>query len=68
VLGNEQWQNRYNHEIYNLYMEVELTNTSTLRRLQWLGHVMSIKDERVLKTAFKYMEGADQLEGPEKDG
>ena len=49
-------------------MEVELTNTSTLRRLQWLGHVMGIKDERVLKEAFKYMEGADQLEGPEKDG
>jgi hypothetical protein len=25
VLVNEQWQKRYNHEIYNLYKEMGLT-------------------------------------------
>ena len=25
VLVNGQWRNRYNHEIYNLYKEIELT-------------------------------------------
>jgi hypothetical protein len=30
VLVNGQWQNRYNHKIYNLYKEMELT------RFHWI--------------------------------
>jgi hypothetical protein len=50
---NGQWRNRYNHEIRNLYKEVELTRNIRLRRVQWVGHVIRLKDERVLKKVMK---------------
>jgi hypothetical protein len=57
-LDNGQWQNRYNHEIHKIYKEMELRKNIRLRRLQWVGHVMGIKEERVPKKALKeYIEG-----------
>ena len=32
---------------------MELTKNISLRRLQWVGHVMRMKDERVHKKAFQ---------------
>jgi len=58
VLVNGQQQNWYNHEIYKLYNEMEQTKNINLRRLQWVSHVMRMKDERVPKKATKeYIEG-----------
>jgi len=58
VLVNGQQQNRYNHETYKLYNEMEQARNISLRRLQWVGHVMRMKDKRVLKKALKgYIEG-----------
>jgi hypothetical protein len=51
VLANTQWQNRYT-EIYNLYREMELTRNVRLRRLQWVGQVLRIKDEMAPKKAL----------------
>jgi len=48
-----QRRNMYNHEICNLYKEMELTRNIRLRRVQWVSHVMRMKDERVLKKALK---------------
>jgi hypothetical protein len=42
---------------------MELTKNISLMRFQWVGHVMRMKDERVLKKAFK-----DTLRGPDEDG
>ena len=50
---NGQWRNRYNHEICNLYKEMDLTRNIRLRRVQWMGHVMRMKDERVLNKVLK---------------
>jgi hypothetical protein len=37
---------------------MELTRNISLRRLQWMGHVMRMKDDRVPKKALKgYIEG-----------
>jgi hypothetical protein len=47
VLVNGQWRNRYNNEICKLYKEVEPTKNIRLRRLQLVGHVMRMKEERV---------------------
>ena len=41
-----QRRNMYNHEICNLYKEMELTRNIRLRRLQRVGQVMRMKDER----------------------
>jgi hypothetical protein len=43
VLVNGQQQNRYNQDIYKLYNEMEQTRNISLRRLQWVGHVMKMK-------------------------
>jgi hypothetical protein len=48
---------------------MELTWNIRWRRLQWVGHVMSMKDERLLKKARQvYTKGEHQLEGLEEDG
>ena len=39
--------------MYNLYKEMELTRNVRLRRLQWVGHVLRMKDERAPKEALK---------------
>jgi hypothetical protein len=58
VLDNGQWQNTYNHEIYNSYTEMELTKNIRLRRLQWMGNDTRMKNEKVPKKALKgYTEG-----------
>jgi len=58
VLVNGQQQNRYNHEIYKLYNVMEQTRNISLRRLQWVGHVMRMNDERAAMKALKgYIEG-----------
>ena len=62
MLVNEQWQNRYNNEIFKLYKEMELTRNIRYRRLQWLGYVI-MKDEQVPKKAVKgYTEGRRPVE------
>jgi len=53
VLLNGQRQNRHHHEICKLYKETELTKNIRLSRLQWLGNVTRMKDERVSKIATK---------------
>jgi hypothetical protein len=67
VLANGQWRNRYNHEIYKIYKENELTRNIRLRRFQWVGHVMGMPDETVTWKALKdYVEGRRQVGRPRK--
>jgi hypothetical protein len=41
-----------------MYKEMELTKNISLRRLQWIGCVMGIKEKRVPKKVLKeYIEG-----------
>jgi hypothetical protein len=47
------WRNRDNHGIYTLYKEMERTRDIRWGRLQWVGHAMRMKDERVPKKATK---------------
>ena len=53
MLGNWQWRDRYNNEIYNLCKELGPGRNIKLRRLQWVAHVLSMKDERAPKKALK---------------
>jgi len=48
---------------------MELTKNTILGRLQLVGHVMRIKQERVPNTALKgYIEGRRPIKGSEGDG
>lgn len=53
VLANGQQQNRYNHEICNLYKEMELTSNHWIVKASVGGNVMMMIDERVPKKAMK---------------
>jgi hypothetical protein len=48
-------------------MEMELTRNIRLRRVQWVGHVMRLKDERVLNEVLKeYTEGRRPFGRPKR--
>jgi len=47
------WRSAYNHKIYKLYEEMEVTKNIRLRRLQWEGQLMTMKEEREPKKAMK---------------
>jgi hypothetical protein len=53
VLVSGQWRNKYKHESYKFYKEMELVRNIKLRRLQRVGHVMRMTEERVPKEALK---------------
>ena len=58
VLANGQRRKSYNNKISNFYKEMEITWNIILRTLQWVGHVLKIKDERAPEKALKgYIEG-----------
>jgi ribosomal 50S subunit-associated protein YjgA (DUF615 family) len=50
VLINGLRRNRYNHAIYNCTRKWKYTRW---RKLQWVGHVMRMKDEKVPKKALE---------------
>lgn len=57
MLDNRQWQNRYNHELYNIHKETELTKNIKFRRLQWIGCVMKMNNKWVpMKALEEYTE------------
>jgi hypothetical protein len=67
LLVNGQWRNRYNHEIYKLHRENELPRNIRLRRDQWVGHVMGMRDETVTNKALKgYVEGRRPVGRPRR--
>jgi hypothetical protein len=54
---------KYNCNNYKLYKENELTRNVRLRSMQWAGHVMGMKEERVPKKALiGYTKGKAQRE------
>ena len=50
---SDNGENRFNNEICNLYKEMELTRNIRSRKLQWVGHVLRMKDERAPLKALK---------------
>jgi hypothetical protein len=58
VLANGQWRNRYKNEVYNLFKGMDVTRNIRLRRFQWVGYMLRVKDERAPTKALKgYISG-----------
>jgi len=58
LLINGHWRDTYNQEIYKLlYKEMDLTRNIRLSRLQRVGQVMRLKDEREPRKAMKGQTG-----------
>jgi hypothetical protein len=43
------WLPRWNNELYSLYKEPSIVEDIKIRRLEWAGHVIKMKEERIPK-------------------
>jgi hypothetical protein len=51
--GEKGWRVRYNAEIYVLYKAMNVTKFIKFRKLQWAGHVIRMKENRIPKKALR---------------
>jgi len=50
---NEIWRKRYNYEIYEAFNEQNIVNYIKVKRLAWVGHLMSMNNDKTLLKIFK---------------
>ena len=48
-----EYRRRMNHELYNLYADIDIVSRIELQRLRWLGHVMRMNENAPAKKAYK---------------
>ena len=53
VCVDGEWRTRYNHELYSLYKDDQVTKKIRVQRLSWLGHLARMNDENVAKRVFE---------------
>ena len=53
VCVNGECRTRYNHELYSLYKDDEVTKKIRVQRLRWLVHLVRMNDENVAKRVFE---------------
>jgi hypothetical protein len=49
IQENGIWRKRCNHELYNLYNDVEISKKAKISRMKWAGHVLRMNDEELTK-------------------
>lgn len=49
---NGVWRQRYNHELYELYDDVDLVKRVRINRLRWLGHLVRMENNTPAKVVF----------------
>jgi hypothetical protein len=49
IQENGTWRKRYNHELYNLYNDIEISKKAKICRMKWAGHVLRMNDEEPTK-------------------
>jgi hypothetical protein len=46
------WRRRYNHELYKLFNEPDITGYIKAKRLEWAGHLIRTSENRTIKKIF----------------
>jgi hypothetical protein len=52
VEENGTWKRRYDHELYKLFNEPDITGYIKVKRLEWAGHLMRTSENRTIKKIF----------------
>jgi len=47
------WRPRWNNELYSLYKEPNIVEGIKIRRLEWVGHIIRMEEERIPKKGSK---------------
>ena len=55
--NNGEWRIRWNHELYELYGEIELSKQLKLRRLCWLGYIARLDTSARVRRGFVSVPG-----------
>ena len=53
VRVGDDYRIRMNHELYELYDDIDLVQRITTQRLRWLGHVVRMDEEAPAKKVFE---------------
>jgi hypothetical protein len=57
---------RYNHELYELFNEPDITGYIKVTRLEWAGHLIRTSENRTIKTIFNTKPGGRRKVGRPK--
>jgi hypothetical protein len=49
VEENGIWRGRYNHELYKLINERDITGYIKVKRLEWAGHLICTSENRTIR-------------------
>jgi hypothetical protein len=52
VEENGTWRRRYNHELYKLFNESDITGYIKVKRLEWAGHLIRTSKNRTINKVF----------------
>jgi hypothetical protein len=52
-INANEYRSRYNHELYEIYKDVDLATFIKMQRVQWAGHVYRRSDDETLKRIYK---------------
>ena len=53
VCVDGEWRLRYNHELYSMYKDDQVTKKIRVQRLRLLGHLARMNDDNVAKGVFE---------------
>ena len=53
ICGNRELRRKTNHELYELYDDVELSRPVKIQRLHWLAHVVRIDRQTTARWVFE---------------
>jgi hypothetical protein len=63
-IADNEYRRRYNHELYEIYRDVDLATSLRILRLQWAGHVYRRGEDETLKRIYN----GDFVEGRRSKG
>ena len=52
IVGGEGWQEKLHNVLYTIVKNPTITETITLNRLHWFGHVQRMEENRIPKRAL----------------
>ena len=53
ICVDDEYRRRMNHELYQLFSDIDIVRRIELQRLRWLGHVVRMDEDAPAQKAYK---------------